>query len=181
MKLRPILIVLILIALCFGAARSDFTFTATQQNRWMACGSGASPGVYAEGVSEPAATALTADAFETSFQTMTIPIDWNYLYFRNSSTTAEDTSVYMVYFSDGGDYMPAFALTFTTGTQTCSTKSGYEFAYEITATEYLTTGIAKSPGGAYVAQYMTDRHWARKIGIVPLDLTHSAFLEITGN
>lgn len=176
-----IVLVLLLVCLVDGNVNANGEYGKTLQMPWTGCGSGQSPGVYAATVVEPGATQRSKAYFEANFQTFNVPEHWTYLYFRNSSTTDADTTVYLIYFSDGGDYLPAFKLTFTTGTQANSNQSGYEFADAVVAVEYLVSGVAKSPENNYVAQYYTDRHWARKIGIVPIEVTNPAYLEITGN
>lgn len=158
----------------------------TVQIPWQGCGSGATPGVFSAAVAGvPAVTARSATSIEATYQTFAVDEGWSYLWFRNSSTTDADTTVYLIMWSDGADYMPAFLLTFTTGTQSNSAKAGYEFADAVALTHYLTLSDDRtavcSPGNNYVAMFGCDRWWCKKIAIIPLTITHAAFLEITGH
>ncbi|MCE5185084.1 MAG: hypothetical protein LLF76_03045 [Planctomycetaceae bacterium] len=179
--------ILIIVSVCcysLSAALLDDggkTSSQTAQYAWRSCGSGTSAGVFAEAATEPNSVECDAAYFEANFQTFTVPALWTYIYFRNSSTTEADTTEYVVYFSDGGDYLPAFKLTFTTGTLASSNKTGSEYADTLVAVEYLVSGVTKSPTANYCAMYWCDRLWARKIGIVPVTVTNAAYLEIVGN
>ena len=183
------LIVLLLPSFLFSA-NTDYARPGnpgiTGQWRWQACGPEGSvtAGVFSAAVTEPDSAHRTAAYFRANFQVFEIPEKWSYLYFRNSSTTDGDTTVYLIYFSDGGDFIPAFKLTFTTGTQTNSRKTGSEFADAVTVTHYLTSDDnthAASPGNNYMAMFGCDRWWAKKIAIVPLTVTHTAYLEVCGH
>jgi hypothetical protein len=184
-RLTIMLLLLTLLTVSHAATVPDATRPGTPsisgQWQWMPCGSGTAKGVYAAAATEPNSVECTAAYFEANFQTFTVPEKWTYLYWRNASTTDADTTEYLIYFSDGGDYLPAFKLTFTTGTLANSNKAGSEFSDTLVAVEYLTSGVTKNPGSNYCAMYWCDRLWAKKIGIVPVTVTNAAYLEIVGN
>jgi hypothetical protein len=184
-----LLIVLLLPSFLFSAD-ADYARPGnpgiTGQWKWVGCGpSGVSTaGVFSAAKTEPSATQRTAAYFASNFQVFRVPEKWSYLYFRNSSTTAGDVSEYLICFGDGGDFIPAFKLRFTTGTQANSKKTGSEFAHKLTVTHYLTNAdntLVCSPENNYVAIFGCDRWWAMEIGIVPLTVTHTSYLEIVGH
>lgn len=181
------------LALVMGAATvspREAVPTATVQTDWTPCGqqnSSFTAGVYTAGVAAPAVTARTKTGMEATYNWMYIDPAWNYISLRNSSTTDGDSTVYNIYVADlTGDYVYVDTLTFTTGTQTNSKKTGYEFADTLTVTGasangyWPTSETTCSPTGEYVATYTIDRLWARKIAIVPTTVTNSAYLEIIG-
>jgi hypothetical protein len=180
----------VLLVGCAGAwVVGQYAALCTVQHPWNPCGGGTigttnGKGVYPTSLSaDPDSTHRTAASIEATYQYMELDGRWNFCKFRSSSTTDGDSQVYLILGAeDGSDYRPLFRLTFTTGTQTNTNKSTYEFADTLVETNnYMNgTGDVSSNATNDIAVYERDMKGIKKIAIVPYTVSHSAFLEITG-
>jgi hypothetical protein len=179
---------------CLGAAgylvRGEFRFAGTWQDEWQALGKDLAAdgtmdpnGVYAEAESAPSASQRGAAYFEAHYQTFDLPEYWNYIEIRASGATENAVNAYGIYVRDNsgqGDYLPATVLTFTTGTQANTGKTGYEFADTLAAVDTILAGSAHSPTGNNVAIYRFDRRWIKRIGVVCTTHANNGYIEIIG-
>lgn len=123
--------------------------------------------------------------------TINIPPQWNGIRVRLASTTDGDSTVTDMFLADPnsdaptptiGDFTRKITLTWTTGTQTCSEASGYEWADTVAASNEAKSGEweIESPTGNYIAEARVDAKGAIRIGVSTTTLTNNAKMYVKG-
>ncbi|HQG06762.1 MAG TPA: hypothetical protein PLX18_10995 [Anaerohalosphaeraceae bacterium] len=178
----------VLIALLlFGGAylvEGEYRYIGTWQADWVPLGSGLNAGVYdTDDIRSLGVSERSSSFVESHCQVYRIPPYWNYIEIRCAiKSESSSVSVFDLYLSTptGSDYILGTSLIFTKGGQLHTGKSGYYYADTIEDSEYLLLGSTLTAADNHVALYRMDRHWAKKIAIVPTALDNETFLEIIG-